>query len=493
MTINFSLKSSEFLRLANYEVTEEDYKLRFFLESFHYHDGKKWIRLDGNVFYRQLVRFSQNNPQFLPDTKGTTLNNLVLNLQTRCELLNYIPGLFVGEGFNPDVTYIPMNNGVLKLDHCQKDLSIQLLGHSHRFMSTHTLPYDYEPESKCPIFLNFINEIMSPEEVFLLQEWLGYCLTTRTDLEAMMFLVGQGANGKSVLLLVIRLLVGKFNVSSVRLEDLFSDQYSVIETEGKLINMAEEIAKDRKISATGLKDFTSGAYFYAKQKYRTAYLFKVTAKAMFACNHLPSLDDDTDGTVRRLLVISLEKQFLDPLKQNTNYKREDFWIGTGELPGIFNWALQGLQRVIKNNNKFTIPKKVKDAVSAYDYDINPFKHFLQDTVTIDPTGEISTRELYRLYKNFCREFNYKLENGTTFTKNVKKFFYPSVGVTKNAKWRNNERSHLFEGIRFIKEDPLEESTAKLSSVLKNTSGMATLAQLTHSLATSNLRSAKVDK
>ena len=68
---------------------------------------------------------------------------------------------------------------------------------------------------------------------------------------------GEGANGKSVTLAVLRGMLGPGNVSHVPLE-LFGDKYRLISTLGKLANVVPEIGELDKVCEGFLKAFTSG-------------------------------------------------------------------------------------------------------------------------------------------------------------------------------------------------------------------------------------------
>ena len=58
------------------------------------------------------------------------------------------------------------------------------------------------------------------EKIEFLQEWFGYCLIPETNQEKMVWMVGSGANGKSVILGILSAIVGKENVSNIMITDL---------------------------------------------------------------------------------------------------------------------------------------------------------------------------------------------------------------------------------------------------------------------------------
>ena len=58
----------------------------------------------------------------------------------------------------------------------------------------------------------------------LLQMWFGYCLSVDTSQQKFLLVVGDGANGKSVLFSILAELLGDANVSHIPLE-LFGKEF----------------------------------------------------------------------------------------------------------------------------------------------------------------------------------------------------------------------------------------------------------------------------
>lgn len=67
----------------------------------------------------------------------------------------------------------------------------------------------YNPKAAKPErWLAFLNELLEPEDIPTLQEYLGYCLIPCTKGQKMMFLLGKGGEGKSRIGLVLKKLMG---------------------------------------------------------------------------------------------------------------------------------------------------------------------------------------------------------------------------------------------------------------------------------------------
>lgn len=91
---------------------------------------------------------------------------------------------------------VNLKNGVLNLD---EDI---LYPHTPlNSMFDYILDYEYNKKSKCPEFLKFIKVTCCKNKnlIKVLQEIMGYCLSTRTNAEKAFFFYGGGCNGKSVL------------------------------------------------------------------------------------------------------------------------------------------------------------------------------------------------------------------------------------------------------------------------------------------------------
>ena len=101
-------------------------------------------------------------------------------------------------------------NGTLDLD------TYSLRAHDRADMLTHCLPYAFDPTATCGRWVQFLGEVLvkedgrtpDPELIALFQEYVGYALTTETRYEAMLWLSGKGANGKSTATRIVNALLG---------------------------------------------------------------------------------------------------------------------------------------------------------------------------------------------------------------------------------------------------------------------------------------------
>src|SRR5262245_60211733 len=120
-----------------------------------------------------------------------------------------------------------------------------------------------------------------------------------TDAQRMLCLVGEGANGKSVVLAGLHAMLGQDNVSTVPLED-FGRRFSMAQTLGKLANVCPEVGELDKTAEGTLKAFVSGDRMTFERKCKDGFSARPTARLVLSTNNLPRFVDRSEGVWRRL-------------------------------------------------------------------------------------------------------------------------------------------------------------------------------------------------
>jgi putative DNA primase/helicase len=211
-----------------------------------------------------------------------------------------------------------------------------------------------------------------------LQEWMGYQLIHSVKQQKFVIMYGHGADGKSVWCLVCRLVVGPDNVTAVGLEAFDPKRtFPLAVMDGKLANIVEEIGELDKAAEGLIKQIVGGSPVLIERKHRGPITTVLSARLTFATNTWPRFSDRSDGIWRRVSVIKFENQILDESKQNKNLIDADWWINSGDLPGILNWAIAGLKR-LEARGHFTESEKSKDAKGEFRVDANPARQYLLD-------------------------------------------------------------------------------------------------------------------
>jgi putative DNA primase/helicase len=118
-----------------------------------------------------------------------------------------------------------------------------------------------------------------------------------------------------------------------------------------MVNIRSDI-DDEMIENAGLwKEITAGEEVMAERKHEDPFSFRPTAKHIYATNKLPVAEVDDDAFFKRVILITATNQVPDDEKvRNMDKKFDEEW---SELPGILNWAIEGLERLRENNYTFS--------------------------------------------------------------------------------------------------------------------------------------------
>ncbi len=267
---------------------------------------------------------------------------------------------------------------------------------------TYQLPFDFDREATAPMFQAYLDKVQ-PDKVrqLILAESVAHVFinTATLKLEKVPLLYGTGANGKSVFFDVVNaLLGGDTNVSSYTLQQLTDENgYFRAKLANKLVNYASEI--NGKMDAAYFKSLASGEPVSARLPYGEPFTVTRYAKLMFNCNELPREVEQTDAFFRRFLLIPFEVTIPDA-EQDRELSGK---IIGNELSGVFNWVLDGLQRLLRQK-RFTQSKAVDDALQQYRTRSDSVRSYLEEH-GLQPSVDAHKplKDIYTAYVTHCKE------------------------------------------------------------------------------------------
>jgi putative DNA primase/helicase len=283
---------------------------------------------------------------------------------------------------------------------------------------THQLPFEFEPDANAPLFKKYLDEVLpdvDKQKVFA--EYCGYIFIKPSvlKLEKMLILFGTGANGKSVFFEILNALLGTENFSSYSLQDLTNDNgYYRAKIGSKLVNYASEI--NGKLETDIFKQMASGEPLSVRLPYGEPFILNDYAKLIFNCNELPKDVEHTNAFFRRFLIIGFDVTIAEH-KQDKELANK---IIENELSGVFNWILQGLDRVL-TQKKFSKCKAVEMARNNYEKQSDSVKMFIEDYEYKTSTNYTTISELYQQYKTYCIEDGFRPVNKSNFMKRLRHF------------------------------------------------------------------------
>lgn len=316
---------------------------------------------------------------------------------------------------------INFRNGVLDLEN-----GSELLPHSAQYGFRGVLPYDFDPDARCPGFLRWLSGIMLDDRslINILQEFMGYIVRGgEYRYHKALWLEGTGRNGKSTFIDVMKALIGANNFSTLSIRSLINDKFAGSDLDGKIANFSEETSPQELADSGPFKNLTGDGDISAQKKFGDIYSFRNRAKLVMSYNTIPDLKDLSIGMLSRPIIVPFRKE-IGELEQDHDMKRKLFT----ELPGIFNFALEGFRR-LERQNRFTESENSKSALlqireescNVYQW-IENYVQFTEDTETKLRAGEIYTayrgREKYAYgISAFGRKLNSHPRIKERFTKN----------------------------------------------------------------------------
>ena len=273
--------------------------------------------------------------------------------------------------------------------------------------------YPYNPSATHHAWDRFIEDVTGddPRSAELLQFIPGYTLFQDNVHEKIFVLSGNGGNGKTRYLEILRQLFGEANTSHLQPRALL-DKFQVIQLREAIINLAGEIRSDLRDVEERMKAIASGEPISGCYKGEQFVTFAPRTKMVFATNNQLSSEDTSEGLARRLVLIDFKMRFVDNPDPNDPYQRQkDIHILdklTDELTsgGIFNWVYDGY-KLLKAVGYFTETYDQEQLLSDFKRASNPVLLFYEEFFEENTITEISNKQLYSDYRAWCESNGYR--------------------------------------------------------------------------------------
>ena len=277
----------------------------------------------------------------------------------------------------------------------------------------------FDAHASCPRWLRFLNEIFEGNAELIDYVWraVGYSVSGNTSEQCLFLCHGQGANGKSTLLEILRFLLGEYAYntpfSTLELQSRSSIPNDVAALASRRLVVSSETNESSRLNEARVKALTGSDTITARLLYKEFFEFGPTAKYWLAVNHVPSVKDDSHGFWRRVRLIPFLHTF-EEHQQDPHLKEEL----QAEAPGILAWMVSGCLEWQKRG--LDCPQMVKSATESFRQQMDVVGEFIEDECVLDTGAEVSSADIWATYLDYCeanreqhpltrREFSARLE------------------------------------------------------------------------------------
>ena len=281
----------------------------------------------------------------------------------------------------------------------RKEIWIEDLTPLHRIYQFLGTGYDHE--AHCTRWRPFVLEICenSIPKAEYLQKMVGVMLLGIESIQESYFLLGIAGSGKSTFVSTIAALFGDLSVnipfSTLEATNGNCIPNDIAMLQGKLVAVAAESRPGARLKSETLKALSSSELISARFLYQNHFSFQNRAKLLFSMNEMPEITDTSEGVIRRLRVIELNRSFMG----NPDYNLLDKL--KSELPGILNWAIEG---VFKFWDEGLSPTREMKLFSAgLKLRINSASAFIESNVEANMDESIKATAIYLNYRYWCQE------------------------------------------------------------------------------------------
>lgn len=304
---------------------------------------------------------------------------------------------------------VACENGLLRI----RDRA--LLPHGPGFFNLVSVPFAYDPHASAPTWEAFLAQIWpdAPDAIAALQEWFGYVLSGRTDQQKILLMVGPSRSGKGTIARVLKMLVGKENLAGPTLAGLGTN-FGLSTLVGKplaVISDARLSGNDNSQVVERLLTISGEDTIDIDRKYRQPWTGKLPTRLMILSNELPHFGDSSGVIARRFILLNMTVSWLGKEDPTLTDKL------IAEMPGIINWALDGLAR-LQRTGRITEPASSREAITTMQDTASPTSAFLRERCTTGPACNVPVDALWETWRDWAEDNGVRPGTKQVFGRNL---------------------------------------------------------------------------
>lgn len=321
---------------------------------------------------------------------------------------------------------------------------------SSEYFVTNPIPWELHKERyiETPIMDRIFEEWVGKDYVQTLYEIIAFCLIPDYPIHRLFCFIGEGLNGKSCFLRLLKKFVGEENATATELDTLLTSRFGITKLHKKLVCVMGETNFSEINRTSILKKLTGQDMIGYEYKNKNPFDGENYAKILIATNNLPTTTDKTIGFYRRWLIIDFPNKFYEGKDILDEIPEEEYEI----------LAVKSLKIIkdLMDNRKFHNEGTVEDREKKYEDRSNPFDKFWVENIIEDSNSYISKKKFKEKIDVWCKENRFRMLSDVTIAKHMKDKGIETM--RKTMEWidvgygKDKPRYWVWDGIKLKGED-----------------------------------------
>lgn len=366
------------------------------------------------------------------------------------------------EKLDADPWVLNVENGTLDLR------TGKLREHDPADLITKLAPVTYDPNAESPVWNRALEDATDcdAELMRFLQRAAGYTLVGVTHEEALLFVYGAAATGKSTVTGPLKRVLGDYAVSAqvesflARVRTGNAASSDIARLAGVRMILTSEPERGEKLASGILRNMVAGDEITARHLFKEAFDFKPQATLWFVANDRPYVHPGDSGMWRRVLEVPFNHVVPE---EDRDPKVKAALLDDPECQSaILAWAVEGCLAWQKDG--LNPPKVIRDATTAYQRQMNPLSEFIADECHIEEGTWTSTAELYARYVKWYQGRSDNMMRQKRFVQSLETV----PGLSRSQETTGKKRRGI-SGIKLTLEEPYS-GASNLRQVLDENAG-----------------------
>ncbi|MFV8127494.1 phage/plasmid primase, P4 family [Streptomyces syringium] len=289
------------------------------------------------------------------------------------------------------------------------------------------------------------------EMAAFVQRLAGYSASGDIRYQILPFLFGAGQNGKSVLMDVLRCLLGDYAApapAAFLMAGKTEHSAELAQLQGLRLVIASEVNQDARFDEAKMKELTGGEAIRARFMRQDFFTFEPTHHLWLMGNHQPEVKAGGDSFWRRLRMVP----FLHKVPEHKKIENLSRLLVEEEGPGILHWVVQGAVDVFDGGLR--APESVMAATRAYAEEEDHLGRFLEACCMRSTSDQVrtETKKVRAAYEAWChaegevplkpQAFGRELKRrGVSRSDSNGRAFYPGLSLlaVEDEGWASDDR------------------------------------------------------